>query len=258
MVTKYPGRHRVFHRDSARAVLWEQYLREETGKADPNACERPIVLSAIGLPGMLDADRSRLPVELHGRCRNCRPCLRHRQRLWTARAIDELRWSPRSWFGTLTVAPEHRFRFRMITDLSVQRRRREPLSSLSDAELFKEIAAPLNKEATDFLKRIRSAQPLTRLRYLLVTEKHKSGDPHMHILLHNAGEPIRKAVLEEQWRVGFSHWRLVPAGDDSPAVYACKYLTKDSLTRVRASRRYGQLQKCSPVPKQEQNSESSC
>src|SRR3546814_2282418 len=46
------------------------------------------------------------------------------------------------------------------------------------------------------------------LRYLLVVEPHDDGFPHFHILMHEQDSPVRKALLEEQWRSGFSHWRL--------------------------------------------------
>lgn len=72
-----------------------------------------------------------------------------------------------------------------------------------------------------------------------MVEAHKSGDPHLHILVHEPEGPVTKALLEKQWNLGFSHWRLVGA-DRKAAVYACKYLGKEALTRVRASFRYGQ------------------
>src|SRR3546814_836309 len=78
------------------------------------------------------------------------------------------------------------------------------------------------------------------LRYLLVVEPHDDGFPHFHILMHEQDSPVRKALLEEQWRSGFSHWRLVKNEDPRSVYYACKYLTKSHQTRVRASRRYGQ------------------
>src|SRR3546814_5721811 len=52
----------------------------------------------------------KVPVEVPSRCRRCENCLRHKQRLWTARAIDELKAASRTWFGTLTFRPTDRFR----------------------------------------------------------------------------------------------------------------------------------------------------
>lgn len=235
---RYPGRSRVMHRDDARDALWRQWLRSEHGPGERFPCERPYILPAIGLPGYLEPDRSKLPLEVSTRCRKCPGCLEHRRRLWTARAVDEVKASSRTWFGTLTVRPEDRFRLRMIADVECHTRRQEPLSSQSDAEQFKLSCGPLHAEATKFLKRIR-AESCARLRYLLVTEKHKSGDAHLHILLHEQDVAIPKALLERQWRLGFSHWRLCDR-DEKAAVYACKYLAKEALTRVRASARYGQ------------------
>lgn len=126
----------------------------------------------------------------------------------------------------------------MKAEVAVQKRRCEPFSSLSEAEQFKAIAHQLHIEATKWLKRVRAMAGVP-LRYLMVTEAHKSGDPHLHILLHEPGQPVTKRILETQWKLGFSHWRLVDR-DKQAAVYACKYLSKSALTRVRASQRYGQ------------------
>lgn len=234
---RYPGRDRVIARDSARDALYRQSL-DVWNSPRPTDCLNPHEIHAIGLPDPhVQRGQGPLPVMLQARCRKCGPCLDHRRRLWTARAIDELRASTRTWFGTLTVAPEHRFRLRLLADRKCQSRRAEGLSELTAAEQFAAVAAECLSEAQRWLKRVRK-QARVPLRYLLVVEAHKSGDPHLHILLHEPGGPVRKQVLEDQWRTGFSHWRLVEG--DGPAVYACKYLTKSILTRVRASRRYGQ------------------
>ncbi len=232
---KYPGRDRVFHRDDVRDILWRRSV--QAPPADP--CERPIPIFAIGLPGMLEADRSPLPVEIEARCRKCDGCLRHRRRLWTARAVDEIDISQRTWFGTLTVAPEHRLRILWEAERKHLRRGGESLSSLSHAETFRLAADELGKEVTRWLKRLRKSGPL---RYLLVFEAHKDGFPHVHLLIHEQEYMHRKAALEAQWRIGFSHWRLVER-EPSAAIYVCKYLAKDALARVRASQSYGQRHK---------------
>jgi len=230
----YPGRDRVITRDAARDVLWRQSL--ETGSAYP--CEAPFVIHAIGLPSFLDPDRSKLPVEIPARCRKCSNCLLHRRRLWTARAMDEVQASTRSWFGTLTVNPMNRFSLGIAAERKRLRRGGETLSSLDPSEQFTILADELQAEATKWLKRVR-AQSGASLRYLLVSEAHKSGFPHLHILLHEQTAPIPKLMLERQWVLGFSHWRLI--GQEAKASsYACKYLSKEARTRVRASLRYGQ------------------
>lgn len=220
-------------RDDAR----DHRFRQMHQGTQAHPCVAPIPIFAIGLPSMLEKDSTPLPVEFAARCRKCEQCLAHRRRLWTARAIDEVSASERTWFGTLTVAPAHRFRLAVLAERKHLRRGGESLSSLEPPERFKLLAASLGEEVTKFFKRLRKKHG--GLRYLLVTERHKSGDPHLHLLLHEAKQPVTKATLEEQWRLGFSHWRLVDR-DPGAATYVCKYLAKDALTRVRASQHYGQ------------------
>ncbi|WP_324742999.1 hypothetical protein U8326_06245 [Tsuneonella sp. CC-YZS046] len=173
------------------------------------------------------------------RCRKCARCLAHKRRLWTARAMDEVRWSMRTWFGTLTVSPERRFQATMLADKRVSNTRCESLSSLSSVERTRAIARELQPEVTRWMKRVRKASR-AQLRYLLVCEPHKDEFPHFHLLLHERGQPVAKRTLEEKWSYGFSNFRLVPAGEVAHVGYVCKYISKSAMTRVRASRRYGQ------------------
>lgn len=170
------------------------------------------------------------------RCRQCRRCLIARGKLWTARAIDEIAASNRTWFGTLTLRPEAQFHYRIIADKRVSDAGTR-WDQLSQDEQFKERIRSISPEITKFLKRLRKNTKAS-LRYLLVSEAHKSGDPHFHMLLHEHEGFAPKAAIEAAWRLGFSHWRLCDT-DKKAAVYACKYLTKSVLTRVRASREYG-------------------
>lgn len=235
---KYPGRERVISRDKAREILWREQVLEV--REDPRtACQAPIQLPAIGLPSMFD-DQPGVPLTLTlpARCRKCEGCLTHRRRLWTARARDMIAVARRTWFGTLTVAPAERFKMRIRVERRRLRAGGEAISSLDATEQFRLLADELGTEATRWLKRVRSVAK-GPLRYLLVAEEHKTGDPHLHVLLHEFGEPITKRELENQWRYGFSHWRLV-GEDQRAASYVCKYLSKDLRTRVRASIGYGQ------------------
>src|SRR3546814_7109724 len=111
--------------------------------------------------------------------------------------------------------------------------RRPPISTRTDT-LF-----PYTTLVRSWLKRVRSVTGVPLL-FLLVVKPHDDGCPHFHILMHEQDSPVLKALLEEQWRSGFSHWRLVKNEDPRSVYYACKYLTKSHQTRVRASRRYGQ------------------
>ena len=233
MPSKYPGRDRVMSREAARDARFNAAV----GRAPASWCDRPVILSAIGLPDPIVGPRTALPVEIPAPCRKCTGCLHHRRRLWTARGVAEIAMANRTWFGTLTVEPFHRFLLKLQAQEACARRRAEAWDMLEPPEQFRLLADQLGREATKFLKRVRQ-QAGVPLRYLLVTEAHKSGDPHLHLLLHEPDKPIRKAMLEEQWRYGFSHWRLVDR-DEKAAVYACKYLGKEALTRVRASLAYG-------------------
>lgn len=170
------------------------------------------------------------------RCRKCVQCLRVRAKLWTARSIDEIAASNRTWFGTLTLSPESQFIARVKADHAAARGGTR-WQSLSPVEQFKDRVKQINPDLTRFLKRVRKNSGAV-LRYLLVSEAHKSGDPHFHILIHEHSGSATKAVLEEAWKLGFSHWRLCER-DKKAAVYACKYLAKSAITRVRASRNYG-------------------
>lgn len=170
----------------------------------------------------------------HVRCRKCDNCLEHRRRLWTARAIAELQCSDRTWFGTLTAGPEYRVRAKYQAMLAVG----DGWSQLSDMERFKEVANVMNKDVTLYLKRLRKNAKAS-FRYLLVIEAHKDGFPHFHMLLHEVGTPVRKRVLDEAWKLGFSKWKLCDR-DPKTSGYVCKYLAKSALTRIRASQKYGQ------------------
>lgn len=209
------------------------------------SCERPHIRELYGRTD--DSERRRaarlgkpaagMIVEMHTPCRTCARCLEHRRRLWAARARSEARGAARSWLGTLTLTPQQQF-------LVLTKCRQDAAKNGDDFDEFPQgkqftlRVAAIFPEITKFLKRVRnnSAAPI---RYLLVVEAHKSGDPHFHILLHEVDvkRPIVKnTVLKPAWLWGFSDWKLVT---DKRASYACKYLSKDSRARVRASIGYG-------------------
>lgn len=170
------------------------------------------------------------------RCRKCIECLRKRAKLWTARAIDEIAAAQRTWFGTLTLTPQAQFIYRVKADKAASHAG-SAWQSLTPVEQFGDIVKQIGPELQRWLKRVRKNSGAS-LRYLLVSEAHKSGSPHFHILLHEHEGRATKAVLEESWKLGFSHWRLCDR-DKKAAVYACKYLAKSAITRVRPSKRYG-------------------
>lgn len=204
-------------------------------------CLDPVELHLFGYPDKLLVDLGIEPdrnvaERIKVRCRKCAPCLMARSKLWTARAIDECRFASRSWFGTLTLAPDHAFGLRVQAQAAATRSG-VAWSELDGAEQFRRTANEASAELTLWLKRVRKNSG-ARLRYLLVCEAHKSGVPHWHCLIHEHQGEARKRTLDKAWRLGFSQFRLVD-GDGAAAAYVCKYLAKSALTRVRASQKYG-------------------
>lgn len=176
-------------------------------------------------------------VILHTECRKCLVCRRKRQMKWFHRSRQEYELASRNWFGTLTLSPEQHFmcETRIRDALAKQG---VDFEALSGPEKFSERAKEVGKLVTLWLKRVRknSGSPL---RYLLVCEAHKSGLPHVHVLMHeqDIAFPLRWKVLASAWQWGFCKFNL--AKDTRSALYLTKYLTKALDVRVRASQNYG-------------------
>lgn len=175
-------------------------------------------------------------VEMQLRCRKCEACLRARAAEWRQRALAEMSAASRTWFATLTIRPEERWR---IDYAALQR---YPELGVEAVRSFRERHTVVCQELTRFLKRVRknSGAPL---RYLLVAESHKDGFPHYHALIHEVSpdKPVRHATLSAGWTFGFSQFKLTT--DPKSAYYVTKYLTKSALARVRASARYGRSER---------------
>lgn len=176
------------------------------------------------------------------RCRKCENCRTAKQRLWTARARAEITMAPRTWFGTLTLSPEAQYYFLAIARQVAD----EAIGKYEDAtpeQQFMRRCWAISPDITKWLKRVRKESG-SELRFLLVAEAHKSGEPHYHCLIHETdfAQPVRKRTLQTQWKLGFSQWKLVT--DLGGARYVTKYINKGSLARVRASIRYGQQRAC--------------
>lgn len=133
---------------------------------------------------------------------------------------QEMKSSFRTWMGTFTINPHHRFMF------SVRAGSRDYHASHRE----------ISKEITKYLKRLRKAG--FKFRYVVVAEAHKDGYPHLHMLLHEVSAPIPKSRLQAEWPYGFTTFKLVK--DRAATFYVAKYLAKDARTRIRASLRYGQ------------------
>lgn len=203
--------------------------REMFARPSPERGERYIVVA----PGKPTPIRVRMTV----RCRKCDKCLALRASQWRNRALIEWRRAARTWFGTLTLAPGEHDRV-----LHVARRYARMRGYDFDAESFGEQFAlrhrVISRYLTLYLKRLRK-QSGAKFKYILVAEHHKSGLPHYHCLIHEVTEEdiLPKRLLEGEWPHGFTSWRLVT--DARQSAYVCKYLSKTSAARVRASLGYG-------------------
>lgn len=190
--------------------------------------------------GRHDRDRSMF-IDGTARCRRCEACRRYRRGLWAGRARNELGAAERTWFGTLTLNPNAQAQLEAATRVAAKRAGYD-LDAVEPAERFRLVGRMLGVQLARYLKRLRF-ESKARLRYLFVVERHKSGWPHLHCLLHESVGAVRKAVLERQWPYGFSSWRLVGHSTDDHAKvawYVVKYLLKeDNATRIRASLHYG-------------------
>lgn len=174
-------------------------------------------------------------VIMHCKCRQCESCLRQKRIHWYHRAKFEMSVAPRTWFGTLTYAPEEILRRQIIAE-------RKAHASIGDwAQLdadqrFKALLEVCSKDVSLALKRLRKASP-GLLRYLTVSERHKSGLPHFHILIHERTmSATTHAKLKACWTAGFSDFKLA---EPETAGYVAKYISKDASARVRASLHYG-------------------
>ena len=261
---------------AARAYRYDQYLRGSDHADKAGNCQRPVMVSLTGLqdgrlhhvkavsaalkvePPWVDyhpdlgfhyqgsskvVDEPKvaltLPnipvhVDIAVRCRKCETCLAARAASWRIRASAECRIAPRTWFGTLTLNAQAQF-----INLSTARLRLAgqgvDFDTLPVAEQFSELARTVGPEITKWLKRVRKS--VGPFRYILVVEAHKSGLPHFHCLIHEVANPVLHRVLSSTWRLGFTNFKLID--DDRHAGYVCKYLSKSSLARVRASKDYG-------------------
>ena len=195
-------------------------------------CQRPVTVVREGRPFRHQRQGRILVLDMETRCRRCPACLAQRAREWTARAIHEVAGSSRTWFGTLTLGPQVQ-----MANAMRARIRHPDFSSVSEERRFGYLVQAAGPLITKWLKRVRK-ETGSRIRYVVVAERHKSGLPHFHILVHECdmATPVRKAVLERQWFHGFSRWKLA---DKWSARYVCKYLAKEAASRVRASFRYG-------------------
>lgn len=165
-------------------------------------------------------------IDLVTPCRTkCEVCRQHRAKVWAQRAYHETAYSSRTWFMTLTCSPHQRVRAHILA--------RQKYGN----ETFNSISKIVMSWFTLYLKRVRK-QSGVKFRYLLAVEPHKDGFPHLHVLIHERGQEIRKRLLEAQWRsIGITSCELVQNGKAS--AYVTKYIAKQFEARIRASLKYG-------------------
>lgn len=177
-------------------------------------------------------------IELNVRCRRCEDCLAARARLWRMRAQAEIQSSARTWFGTLTLSPSEHFKVLSALRLRMAESGAD-FDTLDEADQFRARVRAIGAEITRWLKRVRKESG-AKLRYCLVVERHKSGLPHWHVLIHEVEGSVRERTLRKQWHLGFSMFKLVAQDEKQRAAnYVAKYLSKSLLSKVRASKAYG-------------------
>lgn len=202
-------------------------------------CMSPIIMSAHNHPQRLLAKRL-------VRCRRCQECLHARRYYWAKAAIEQTRLAAtaghRTWFGTLTLSPESQremlVRARLASDVPNAEWWDDPLCDARFAAVRRELVL----ECRRYWARIRKAGH--HFKYFLVFERHKSGLPHMHFLLHEGSGPILKRELQAQWPWGFSNCHVVggsakqAVAPEKAAWYVAKYLSKSEQARQIASKGY--------------------
>lgn len=152
--------------------------------------------------------------------------------------MSETKQAPRTWFGTLTLAPEQHANVAAACRVEA-RRQGDDFDSFTPERQFALRHKCIGREITLYLKRLRK-EAGDGIRFLCVAEAHKTGLPHYHLLVHESeATPVTYRQLANNWRVGFSNWKLVD--DPRAAGYVTKYLTKSSMARVRASLDYGTI-----------------
>lgn len=219
-------------------------------------CNKPLTVEVKSRPELkrdkaqvMDARGHTQLATLEVRCRQCENCLRARAAHWRMRALAEWAFSPRSWLCTLTLTPDAQFLLNSRARRSIDAQGLD-LDALPASDKFDLLSRELGKLVTLYLKRLRKGEigtgtvaapqyPPAQFRYLMVTEAHKSGLPHCHILLHELSidNPVRYSTICHHWKLGFSDAKLVK--DRRAATYVTKYLTKSHLARARASVGYG-------------------
>lgn len=180
-------------------------------------------------------------VEMQVPCRRCDNCLKRRSQHWYMRALSETRAAQRTWFGSLTLSPEQHVRVAAACRIQMAENG-DDFDLLPQGKQFAMRHACISRELTLYLKRVRKRVPSCKFSFVCVVEAHTeklNGLPHYHMLIHEApgSSPVPHRILSNEWRVGFSNWKLLVTA--TKVGYVTKYLSKSMLARVRASIDYG-------------------
>lgn len=201
-------------------------------------CNAPVTVILHGRPEerIVTPDNPSRFVEMEVACRKCENCLRRRAAMWRHKAGAEWRLGVRTWLCTFTLRPDEAFRLTSKARLRLAKGGTD-YDLLPVDEQFIEAEGEGYRHVQLLLKRWRKAGAV--IRYLCVTEAHKSGLPHWHMLLHELDpeRPLRHKDLKGSWPLGWDSYKLV--ADQRAASYVAKYLGKEVRARVRASSDYG-------------------
>lgn len=188
-------------------------------------------------------------VEMSAECRKCPECRKARAERWRGRASVEYLASKRTWMVTLTLTAAMQARCRTealrLADAAGVR-----FSDLTLVEQEEAVHKVIYQLVVKWLKRLRKGNkkrgwPPAKFTYSVMFERHKSGEPHLHLLMHEkeAGS-LRAQALQANWFEkpycnGFANAKLVSEKGVSYAMKQLGYVTKEMSARVRASRHYG-------------------
>lgn len=196
------------------------------------------------LPTLSNHPIRRLWVEMFVRCRKCERCKRVKSWEWSDRAMAETASSAFTLFATMTLSPEAHLRC-VYAASQWARLRGKDFAKLPQPVQFQLRASEVGKLLTGYQKVVRKHSTV-RYRFLWVCEAHKSGDPHLHGLVHAVDPPLgydaytTYEVFKRTWTSGWSDFCGVDKSSPKECRYVCKYLSKEnSFARVRASLRYG-------------------
>lgn len=193
-------------------------------------CEQPLLLERWGRPRSpnpnmrhVNVPEDGIPygVDISVRCRKCRACRAYREKLWMARSAAEAGTASRVWFLTLTFNAESH----------------EAQASRVPGRLRNGAHKYAISAAQKYLKRLRKQSGVRGLRHIWVCELHRSGLPHIHMLLFEQSlGSLNKRMLERSWGLGFVKAKLTIEPDEC-AKYVVKYMSKAGADcTIRASR----------------------